>query len=211
MDRFSEKLKPNNVYHIFNHGNADEGIFKEEKNYRFFLKKYDQYISPIALTYAYCLMPNHFHLLIQIRDVDTINNYFFHLHPTKSVEGNIGFSDFLIQQFKNFLNSYTKSFNRLYQRKGKLFLQSTKNRPIKNRSYFFNAINYIHQNPVQHGLANYPDEWKHSSYHSYLSTKPTKIQKTQVLKEFINIEAFKENQLNVKGLGEYELAMDLEY
>jgi len=62
-----EKLKPDTSYHIFNHANGFENVFREPENYRFFLEKYRKYISPMAETYAYCLMPNHFHLVVRIR------------------------------------------------------------------------------------------------------------------------------------------------
>ena len=62
-----EKLKPDTSYHIFNHANGFENVFREPENYPFFLEKYRKYISPVAETYAYCLMPNHFHLVVRIR------------------------------------------------------------------------------------------------------------------------------------------------
>lgn len=62
-----ESLQPDTSYHIFNHANGFENIFRKEENFYYFLEKYRLYISPIAETYAYCLMPNHFHLVIRIR------------------------------------------------------------------------------------------------------------------------------------------------
>ncbi|MDO9153272.1 MAG: hypothetical protein Q7U47_06130, partial [Paludibacter sp.] len=67
-----QPLKPDTSYHIFNHANGFENIFTEDENYRFFLEKYEQYISPIAETYAYCLLPNHFHLVVRIRRKEVI-------------------------------------------------------------------------------------------------------------------------------------------
>ncbi len=67
-----QPLIPNTSYHIFNHANGFENVFREKENYRFFLEKYQQHISPIAETYAYCLMPNHFHLVIRIRKREVI-------------------------------------------------------------------------------------------------------------------------------------------
>jgi len=67
-----ESLIPNTCYHIFNHANGFENVFEEPENYRFFLERYADYISPIAETYAYCLMPNHFHLVIRIRKREVI-------------------------------------------------------------------------------------------------------------------------------------------
>ena len=54
-------------YHIFNHANGFENVFRQPDNFRYFLEKYRLYIAPIAETYAYCLMPNHFHLVVRIR------------------------------------------------------------------------------------------------------------------------------------------------
>ncbi len=67
-----EHLLPAKYYHIYNHAIGSENLFRSDENYYYFLKKYALHISPIADTYAYCLLPNHFHLLIQIKDVDSL-------------------------------------------------------------------------------------------------------------------------------------------
>lgn len=67
-----EYLKPDTTYHIFNHANGFENVFSENDNFHFFLEKYQLYITPIAETYAYCLMPNHFHLVVRIRKREVI-------------------------------------------------------------------------------------------------------------------------------------------
>ena len=63
-------LRPCQYYHVYNRGINGEDLFREERNYRYFLEKYAQYIEPVAETYAYCLLGNHFHLLVRIRDVE---------------------------------------------------------------------------------------------------------------------------------------------
>ncbi|MBI1800097.1 MAG: transposase [Chloroflexi bacterium] len=55
-------------YHIYSRGNNRGDIFKDTRNYAYFLKLYAHHIEPIADTYAYCLMRNHFHVLIRVRD-----------------------------------------------------------------------------------------------------------------------------------------------
>lgn len=67
-----ELLKTDFTYHIFNHANGFENLFLLKANYHYFLEKYAMYISPIAETYAYCLMPNHFHFVIRIRKQNII-------------------------------------------------------------------------------------------------------------------------------------------
>ena len=59
-------------YHIYNRGNNKENIFTEEDNYIYFLSKYDKYLGNLVDTYSYCLMPNHFHLLIKVKEVKDI-------------------------------------------------------------------------------------------------------------------------------------------
>jgi REP element-mobilizing transposase RayT len=61
-------LLPGRYYHVLNRGNNRENLFIEERNYAYFLQLYGKYISPIADTFAYCLLRNHFHLLIRVKD-----------------------------------------------------------------------------------------------------------------------------------------------
>jgi REP element-mobilizing transposase RayT len=67
MKKHTHPLEPDRIYHIYNRGINGENIFKEERNYRYFLEKYAKCISPIADTYAYCLLKNHFHLAVKIK------------------------------------------------------------------------------------------------------------------------------------------------
>jgi len=58
-------------YHIYNHAVADGNLFIEDANYQYFLKLWEKYSSPIAETYANCLMPNHFHFLVKRNESTT--------------------------------------------------------------------------------------------------------------------------------------------
>ena len=64
------RLLLGHYYHIYHRGNNREIIFREERNYRYFLKRYAKYIEPVAFTYAYCLLSNHFHLAIRVKTED---------------------------------------------------------------------------------------------------------------------------------------------
>jgi hypothetical protein len=61
-------LQPGQYYHIFNRGNNGETLFREQRNYPYFLSLYAKYIEPVAEIYAYCLLKNYFHLLVRIKD-----------------------------------------------------------------------------------------------------------------------------------------------
>ncbi|MEI6678378.1 MAG: hypothetical protein WCL21_07205 [Mariniphaga sp.] len=66
--QYPELLAPGKFYHIYNRGINSCDLFREQANYEYFLELYDKHISPIADTFAWVLMPNHFHLLVQIKE-----------------------------------------------------------------------------------------------------------------------------------------------
>ncbi len=63
-----EPILPGNYYHLYNHSNGNFQLFKNDGNYQFFLNKYAKYVVPYVNTLAYCLMPNHFHFLIMVKE-----------------------------------------------------------------------------------------------------------------------------------------------
>ena len=60
-------LNPDQYYHIFNRGNGGQWIFYKDRNYPYFLEKYGDYMLSYWDTYAFCLLPNHFHLMIKVK------------------------------------------------------------------------------------------------------------------------------------------------
>lgn len=166
-------------HHIYNHANGDDNLFREEKNYDFFLKKYHQHIDPIADTIAWCLMKNHFHLLIKIKSEAEVENDFSSFFSSsfskvsnfrkaeKTDEIEERKSKFLSRQFSNFFSSYSQAFNKVYERRGSLFIKNFKRKEISNEQYLFQIILYIHLNPVKHGFVQNVNDWKHSSFQSF--------------------------------------------
>ena len=75
MQQHEISLETECYYHVYNRGINGESLFREERNYHFFLGKYATYIEPVAETYAYCLLKNHFHLLIRIRSQETLRKF----------------------------------------------------------------------------------------------------------------------------------------
>ena len=63
-------FESNHIYHIYNQGNNHQRIFFNRHNYLFFLKKIREHISPYADVLAWCLMPNHFHLMVFVKTVE---------------------------------------------------------------------------------------------------------------------------------------------
>src|SRR5438045_1473966 len=69
-------LEAGGVYHIYNHAVGSDNLFREEENYLFFLRKFESRILPVADILAYCLMPNHFHFVLRIREKQELLSYF---------------------------------------------------------------------------------------------------------------------------------------
>lgn len=103
MENDRALFKPDTVFHIYNHGNAEDLIFREDKNYSFFLKKYQKYIPPIADTFAYCLLPNHFHFMIKVESQNKLKQFYLKKYPNKDPQSFQNFTDLVSNQFKNFL------------------------------------------------------------------------------------------------------------
>lgn len=148
-------FEPEIVYHVYTHANGNENLFRSEENYHYFLKQYANYIYPVAATYAYCLMPNHLHLMIGIRNEAELLDFVRKKKNNPDLQGfeNLGgLSTVISQQFSNLFNAYTKAYNKRYNRRGSLFIPNFKRRAVKEENYFTKLIAYIHNNPVKHGF-----------------------------------------------------------
>lgn len=177
-------LEQGKYYHIYNRGNNRENIFLEPKNYDYFMKLYEHHIVPVADTFAYCLMKNHFHLLVRISQ---------HLPGLQDLEGVHTPS----QAFSNLFNAYTKSINKMYGRSGSLFEKNFRRIEITSDLYFTRLVHYIHYNPKKHGFTDEYRTYPYSSYQLILSENPTILQNAAVIKWFGGKNDFVEFHENV--------------
>jgi putative transposase len=165
-------LEQGNIYHLYNQGNNRGLIFFRKENYHYFLKKIAVHILPYADLLAWCLMPNHFHLMIAIQKM----NEPYQLNNSIAV----------------MLRSYTRAINIQEKRTGALFREGTKaeyldsiesgklkrenrsNRvtwshpvtghPVSEEEYLYTCFNYIVNNPVKAGLVKQISDWEFSSF-----------------------------------------------
>jgi REP element-mobilizing transposase RayT len=202
----TEGLKFGHFYHIYNRGIDSCDIFRKPEDYERFLDLYDKYISPIAETYAWVLMPNHFHLLVKLkeevgykfsnadRSIDAVR---FEEHKWETID----LSAFKAPDstrvpkphlhFSHLFNAYSKYFNARHERHGTLFEQPFKRKLITNDKYLKYVILYIHNNPVHHGFCSQAMEYPWSSYLSCVSVKFTKLKRESVLGWFDSEANFK--------------------
>jgi len=189
MSKYYISLQPNGIYHVFSRANGWEKMFLDEEDYVKFLGKLIGYVLPVADLLGWCLIPNHFHLLVRIREPEIIKCH-FRAKKRKANVDDLVIPDFLMKQFSNFLNSYAKSFNKKYKRKGSLFMDYMKRKEIETDEQLGATIFYIHKNPVHHGRSRDLKDWKWSSYLDYLTSDDSFIEKKTVLNWFQGIEHF---------------------
>jgi putative transposase len=193
-------------YHIYNRGVNRENIFIEERNYRYFINLYLKYIGPVADTFAYCLLRNHFHLLVRIKSEEEILLYETpRVCPAnaqnKSQDTGAGNetggerkplgSHYPSIQFSNFLNAYAKGINKAYGRTGSLFQHPFGRVPVGDDRQFWNVVAYIHQNPEKHKLTEDFSNWPYSSYGIHLSKSSTPLRRDMVLDWFGGHEKYR--------------------
>lgn len=148
MPRASRLKSQSGIYHIMLRGINQQVIFEDDEDYSKFIETLKNYkaISGYQI-FAYCLMSNHIHILLQTgqEDLDVI--------------------------MKRIAGSYVYWYNWKYYRKGHLFQDRFKSEPIDDHSYFLTVMRYIHQNPLKAGIVDKIEQYEHCSYHEYAENK----------------------------------------
>jgi len=177
-------LITNHFYHILSRSIANYTVFRTERDFRRMrqlLRFYQLQDPPFRFSHleempnqdqildrilkkgeklveiiAYCIMPNHLHLLLRQRKEDGISRY-----------------------MSNVLNSYTRYFNLKSGRKGPLWEGRFKNVEVESNKQLQHLTRYIHLNPVTAYLVENPEDWEFSSYREYIGKIPPKAKLCQ--------------------------------
>lgn len=136
----SIQFQPGPIYHVYNRGNNRQKIFLSAENYDFFLRRLHHYFSKSKIELlAYCLMPNHFHLVIRLREETDFPNV-----------------------MRSFSTSYVKAFHKRYGTSGHMYQGNYQAKEFTEEAALATVIPYVHLNPWKTGLAEHPEEWPHS-------------------------------------------------
>ncbi|MBX2934141.1 MAG: hypothetical protein KF825_07835 [Ferruginibacter sp.] len=190
MSNYHIALSPGEIYHLYNRAVGNEKLFLSEDNYHYFLSKLKQHTSPIADVFAYALLPNHFHLVVRIKQEEDILQHFHNKKKKPFNPKENSLADFIMEQFSNWANGYVKAFNKMYNRKGGLFIDYMKRSLMQNDSDFTSYIFYVHKNAVHHGLTKKIGDWPYDSYNSLLSYRQTSLLREDVMEWFGSKERF---------------------
>ncbi|MBN1877678.1 MAG: transposase [Anaerolineae bacterium] len=150
------------VYHIYNRGAGRQNIFREARNYIYLLKLLKTVMNECQISViAYCLLPNHYHWLLQ-------------------QNGEVPVSKAVARVF----GSYSQAFNKTYQRTGTLFEGNFKAIEVDSESYFLALCRYIHRNPVQHGFVAAPEDWPYSNYLEWMGQRAGTLVDRELVREY---------------------------
>jgi REP element-mobilizing transposase RayT len=134
------------VFYVTSRGDNNENIFKDETDYSAYLELLNKYKEQYGFKlFSFCLMPNHLHLLLELKENLTVSQITHDLH-----------------------SNYTKYFNSKYARKGHLFQERYKMVIAEKETQLLWLAAYIHLNPYASGLVNKIGEYRYSSYLYYV-------------------------------------------
>jgi putative transposase len=188
-------------YHLYNRGNNKQQIFIDSQDYFFFIRLLKIYLSPelkinprtglfrpenlsetVNLS-CFCLMPNHYHLLVKQTDKNGITQLTQHVNST-----------------------YVMYFNKKYQKVGSLFEGKLKGVLIDSDTYLLHLSRYIHRNPINLLNSDPFDEYPYSSYPYYVGKKHASwIETKSILDYFYSPLTIKQTaQMTYKEFVEYD-------
>ena len=222
---FYEPLQAEKVYHIYNRSNNQDLMFPKTENYTYFLKKMGVYLPDFMDIYAYCLLPNHFHLLARMKDEKPIQEAFAKVITEKGttsakfeaynrnnisqrnvISSPLTANEIISEQFRSLFLGYTKAINKQDKRTGSLFQKQFKRLPVNDEVYFTRLIWYIHRNPVHHHICKDFSQYTWSSYSRFLLPQTSKLDKEYIFswfggkEEFIKFHLAQQNLENMQDL-----------
>jgi REP element-mobilizing transposase RayT len=183
-------FEPGCLYHVYSRTNNREKLYLTDEDRQRFLIQYNHYILPLFTTFAWNLLPDHFHVLIKMKSIGELIEHISSIptiHQTKTEkEFLIKFdtNELGIMGFKRFLTSYAMSYNKLHLRRGNLFYRTFKRVEIRQDSQFTHALIYVHANAQKHRLVKDFSMHRWTSYHSCIGMQPTKLARDEVLDWF---------------------------
>ena len=162
MARRTVSFVAGHYYHIYNRGVNCKPMFRHPDNYIFLLSRMKESASKSSnAIIAYCLMPNHYHLLVRQESESPVSEF-----------------------MQAIFNSYTKAYNKAFNRTGTLFEGPYKAVQVEEDPYLLHLCRYIHRNPLDAGLVKDPDEWPYSNYLEWVGKRAGSLVDLEFVRDF---------------------------
>jgi len=178
MARRPRLFAPGLLYHVIVRGNHRQKTFRTQRDYQAYLERLARYRQKHKVSlYAYCLMPNHVHLLLECSQTP------------------------LAKFMQALQQSYTQYFNLAHRKVGHLFQGRYKAVICEKDEYLLELVRYIHLNAVRAKLVRSAEQYPYSGHHSYMTGKPTEVMDPgPILKLFGGVKAYR--RFVQDGMGE---------
>ena len=150
MPRSARLVDDGGIYHILNRGNGQQRVFKKDGDYLAFLDLLDQMLKKFNMDmFTYCLMPNHFHLLVKVKEGENLS-----------------------RGMQWFTTTHVRRYHQHYRSSGHLWQGRYKSFGIQDNDQFLTVARYIEGNPVRAGLVATAVDWFWSSHRQRLGLAP---------------------------------------
>jgi REP element-mobilizing transposase RayT len=147
MSTNTKIIQPGLFYHICNRAVGNELLFQKHSDYKNWLEDMSRIILPVSDLHAFCLMSNHYHLLVKTKESMEVNQFSFAINKLQSI--------------------HAKRYNYQYSRKGSLFISPFNRIAIYSDAQLAWAFWYIHRNPLHHGITENWQDYPYSSFKHY--------------------------------------------
>lgn len=173
------KFQEGFFYHVYNQSNRKETIFRDIEDYLYFLGRIKKWVYPVGSILAYCIMPNHFHFLIEAN-----------IHSVEQRKLGALSTNELSNGFRIVQSQYAQFYNKKYASVGSVFRPKVKAKSLhdSNGDYLTDCFNYIHQNPLKAKLCTDLSGWEFSSARDYLDLRGSKLVDIGKAKDHILID-----------------------
>jgi REP element-mobilizing transposase RayT len=202
-EHYYTRFENDGIYHVYNRTVDRKPLFTSDKNYAYFIRQFDKYLSNFVKIYAYNLLGNHFHFMIKVNDLTDLTTFKKLSNLTTEKLSNLELQDrqktthdIVSDQFKKFFQSYAMAYNKEQNRIGTLFQTPFKRVRVDDENYLRELACYINTNAQKHNLVKDFRDWKWSSYHNIISNRKTKLLKEELIRYFDIIDNFKYSHLD---------------
>lgn len=174
------KYLDDHIYHVYNRGAHKMPLFASPDHYRRLLSIFIKYRDRYKVSFlAYCLMPNHYHLILRQEEAGSISGF-----------------------LKTVFNTFTQTINALTGHSGTLFQGQSQGKAVEDEDYLVHLIRYVHLNPVTAHLVRHPEEWKFSDCGEWMGLKDATLTDLSVRNEYFEdgkgyrnfVEAYREDK-----------------
>lgn len=177
--KYRSQFVEGNYYHVYNRAVAGQQLFYGDDNYLFFLQKFHKYLAEYVDVYSWCLLPNHFHFFVRVKE-----------NQLSAQKEELNIDNLLVKQFKNFFISYSMALKKQQSIKTNIFAQKFKRTEIDKDAYFSEVIRYIHLNPFTHNIDLDWENYRWSSYGRIIKNIKSDLKVAEIVDWFGSIDQF---------------------